>query len=198
MTEPIVLNAIHGKEISDDDIANVKKSVVGNEGNIRFIHLKTHLVTTQKTSDFFGSNLFYILMLVPLFSIPLGIFIGKKKKERDSDIIGNKRRKADRLARRFLSQARKQLGKKEAFYIALEKALHNFLKAKLHVETSEISKEKISQILESKNVDAETIVEFNTVLDNCDYARYTPSTDVEMQQEYDKAKEVISKIDKQL
>ena len=76
--------------------------------------------------------------------------------------------------------------------------MHNFLKAKLHVETSEISKEKISQILESKNVDAETIVEFNTVLDNCDYARYTPSTDVEMQQEYDKAKEVISKIDKQL
>lgn len=198
MTEPIVLNAIHGKEISDNDIANVKKSVVGNEGNIRFIHLKTHLVTTQKTSDFFGSNLFYILMLVPLFSIPLGIFIGKKKKERDSDIIGNKRRKADRLARRFLSQARKQLGKKEAFYIALEKALHNFLKAKLHVEISEISKDKISQILESKNVDAETIVEFNTVLDNCDYARYTPSTDVEMQQEYDKAKEVISKIDKQL
>ncbi|VAV83913.1 Aerotolerance protein BatD, partial [hydrothermal vent metagenome] len=102
------------------------------------------------------------------------------------------------LARKYLSQARKQLGKKEAFYIALEKALHNYLKAKLLVETSDISKERIAEILQNRNVDEATINDFKTVLDNCDYARYTPSTDVMMQQEYDKAKEIITKIDKQL
>ena len=32
----------------------------------------------------------------------------------------------------------------------------------------------------------------------CDYARYAPSTDVMMQQEYENAKSAISKIDKQL
>ena len=65
------------------------------------------------------------------YQLPIGIFIGKKKRERDLDVVGNKRRKADRLARKYLSEAKKQLGRKEEFYIALEKALHNYLKAKI-------------------------------------------------------------------
>ena len=198
-TKPILLNALGGVEASDQTIvSNNKQDVISNEGDIRYIHLKTNFVSTLEEEEFFGSDLFYLLMILPLLSIPLGIFIGKKKQERDSDIIGNKRRKADRLAKKFLSQARKQLGKKEAFYIALEKALHNYLKAKLHVETSEISIEKIAEILNNKQVDESTIKEFSKVLENCDYARYTPSTDVMMKQEYENAKMAIAKIDKQL
>jgi hypothetical protein len=197
-TDPIMLNALQGRDISDEPVVSAKQEVLINEGDIRYIHLKTDFVSTIKEEDFFLSDLFYLLMILPLLSIPLGIFIGKKKRQRDSDIIGNKRRKADRLARKFLSQARKQLGKKEAFYIALEKALHNYLKAKLHVETSEISIEKIADILNKKQVDKTTIEEFSKVLENCDFARYTPSTDVMMKLEYENAKKVIAKIDKQL
>ncbi|MEL4456640.1 BatD family protein [Lutimonas vermicola] len=197
-TDPIMLNALQGRDIADEPIVSGKQDVIINEGDIRYIHLKTDFVSTLKEEDFFLSDLFYLLMILPLLSIPLGIFIGKKKRQRDSDIIGNKRRKADRLARKYLSQARKQLGKKEAFYIALEKALHNYLKAKLHVETSEISREKIAEILDKKQVDEKTIEEFGKVLENCDYARYTPSTDVMMKLEYENAKKVIAKIDKQL
>ena len=197
-SEPILLNALQGAEPIDEGIVTNKKSVISNEGDIRYIALKSDFVSIIEEDDFFRSNLFYWLMILPLLSIPLGIYIGKKKQERDSDIIGNKRRKADRLARRYLSQARKELGKKEAFYIALEKALHNYLKAKLHVETSEISREKIADILKKKEVDQDTIDEFSKVLENCDYARYTPSTDVMMKKEYENAKTVISKIDKQL
>ena len=198
-TEPIILNALQGKlPEGDDSLTTMKRRVVGDENDIRYIHLKTNLVSIEAKEDFFGSNLFYFLLILPLLSIPLGIYIGKKKQQRDSDIVGNKRRKADKLARKYLSQAKKQLGKKEGFYVALEKALHNYLKAKLHVETSDISKERIGEILQDKNVDNQTINDFKTVLDNCDYARYTPSTDVMMKQEYNKAKEVISRIDKQL
>ncbi|MGI9531864.1 BatD family protein [Lutimonas sp.] len=198
-TDPIVLNALSGAALPDQDVVGInKQAIVANEGDIRYIQLKSDFVSTFKDEDFFNSNLFYLLMILPLLSIPLGIFIGKKKQERDSDIIGNKRRKADRLAKRYLSQARKELGKKEAFYIALEKALHNYLKAKLNVETSEISREKIAEILNKRQVDDATIGEFSTVLENCDYARYTPSTDVMMKQEYENAKKVIAQIDKQL
>ena len=90
------------------------------------------------------------------------------------------------------------MGKKEAFYIALEKALHNFLKAKLHIETSDISKEKISEILKSKGIEEATIHQFVEVLNDCNFARYTPITNVEMEQEFEKAKDVIIKIDKHL
>ncbi|MCP4882927.1 MAG: protein BatD [Flavobacteriales bacterium] len=197
-TEPIMLNALSGVELSDESIVSNKQAVISNEGDIRYIHLQSEFISTFENEEFFSSDLFYLLMILPLLSIPLGIFIGKKKRERDSDIIGNKRRKADRLARKFLSQARKQLGKKEAFYIALEKALHNYLKAKLHVETSDISIEKIAEILKNKEVEESTILEFGKVLENCDYARYTPSTNVMMKQEYENAKMAIAKIDKQL
>jgi len=199
ITEPLFLNAISGKIPDEEEsVFTNKKIVVGNENDIRYIELKTRFTSIEKKEDFYSSNLYYILLILPLLSIPLGIFIGKKKKKRDNDIVGNKMRKANKLARKYLSQAKKQLGEKEAFYIALEKALHNYLKAKLHIETSDISKERISEILLSKNVDAETINEFSTVLNNCDFARYTPSTNVEMKMEFEKAKEIISKIDKQL
>ena len=197
-TEPIMLNALSGVELSDESIVSNKQTVISNEGDIRYIHLQSDFISKFEEEEFFSSDLFYLLMILPLLSIPLGIFIGKKKRDRDSDIVGNKRRKADRLARKFLSQARKELGKKEAFYIALEKALHNYLKAKLHVETSEISIEKIAEILNKRQVDESTITEFSKVLENCDYARYTPSTDVMMKQEYENAKMAIAKIDKQL
>jgi hypothetical protein len=197
-TKPIVLNALQGRELTNEGAMVNKQEVTINEGDIRFIHLKSDFEPVEKDEDFFKSDLFYLLMILPLLSIPLGIFIGKKKRQRDQDIMGNKRRKADRLARKYLSQAKKELGKKEAFYIALEKALHTYLKAKLHVETSEISRERIAGILKQRQVDESTISEFGTLLENCDFARYTPSTDVMMKQEYENAKKVIAQIDKQL
>ncbi len=60
----------------------------------------------------------------------------------------------NRLARKYLSEAKKSLGKKEQFYNALERALHNYLKSKLHIETSEFNKEKINELLTKRSVGA--------------------------------------------
>ncbi len=63
-----------------------------------------------------------------MVAIPYGIIIGyNMSAKRNSDIVGVKQRKADRLARKYLSEAKKQLGNKEAFYIALEKALYTII-----------------------------------------------------------------------
>ena len=114
------------------------------------------------------------------------------------DVVGQKIRKANRLARKYLGQAKKELGNKGAFYEALERALHNYLKSKLNIETSEFSKEKIQQLLFDKQVDGRAITDFNGLLESCELARYTPFTNVEMQQDYDKAAKVISTLDKQI
>ena len=199
-SDALIINAPDGKTPTEIDNSSVivKRNVLNDAKDIRYISSIAELEPAQNKKDFFGSNLFYVLLILPLFSIPLGIFIGAKKKERDDDIIGNKRRKADRLARKYLSEAKKHLGNKEKFYVALEKALHNYLKAKLQVETSEISKEKIRELLMKRNVDENAIDDFIKVFDDCDYARYTPTTNVMMKQEYNTAREVIAKIDKQL
>lgn len=203
VSENVFVNVTQGKELntSSDQVdgapGSANKQVVTSNKSFRYIQTNTSLVSQEK-EDFFKSNLFYLLLLLPFLVIPLAIVIGKKQKERVNDLIGNRTRKADKLARKFLSQAKKLLGKKEEFYIALEKALHNYLKGKLQIETSEISKERIVELLTKKGVDAEIIKSFIAVLDDCDFARYAPVTDVMMEEEYTKAKEVITKIDKQL
>ena len=133
-----------------------------------------------------------------MFLIPLVILLGKKREAIASDVAGNKIKRANKLARKYLSTAKKELGKKEAFYIALEKALHNYLKAKLKIETTEFSKDKITALLDKKAVDNATTEGFIALLKNCEMARYSPFSDVQMQQDYDKASEVISYLDKQL
>ena len=115
-----------------------------------------------------------------------------------SDVEGNRIKRANKLARKYLSEAKRTLGNKDAFYIALEKALHNYLKAKLKIETSEFSKDKIASLLSDKEVEEGTKEGFIGLLKNCEMARYSPFSDVQMHQDYDKASEVISNLDKQL
>ncbi|MGG6229455.1 BatD family protein [Tenacibaculum sp. SDUM215027] len=198
-TDDLYVDVLEGKNVPTNSDANTvaKQDVKVTGSDFRYIQTSTDLQPI-KIDDFFKSTLFYVLLLLPILAIPVGIFIQKKKDERDSDVLGNKLRKADKLAKKYLSRAQKQLGNKEAFYEALERALHNYLKAKLGVETSDISREKITDLLANKNVNKETINSFIKVFNNCDFARYTPITNVQMKEEYEKAKQVITQLDRQL
>jgi len=201
-TEDLFVDVLEGKELITNNTGEnsntiQKRTVVSTGKNFRYIQTKSEFVT-KKTQDFYKSNLFYLLLLLPLLIIPGGIAIAKNNEKRNSDVIGRKQRKAERLAKKYLSEAQKQLGKKEAFYEALERALHNYLKAKLGIEIADISKEKIAQILQQKNVNENTIKQFIEVLEHSDFARYSPITNTEMKQEFERAKLVIVQLDKQL
>jgi hypothetical protein len=198
-TKDIIVEVTEGKKIPSitDTIENKNKKRVVENNSFRFITLNTQFEPKEK-EVFLYSTKFYWLLLLPFLAIPIGMFIGKKREERANDVFGNRIRKADRLAKKYLSEAKKQLGKKEDFYIALEKALHNFLKAKLFVETSDISIEKITELLLNKKVDKEIVNEFIEVLTDCDFARFTPTSNVMMENEFEKAKKVITKLDKHL
>ena len=198
-TDDFYVDVLEGKELKPAvDTNAVRKQAVTSTGkNFRYIQTKSSLEVVD-TDDFFKSNLFYILLLLPLITIPIGIFIAKKNEERSNDLIGNKQRKAEKLAKKYLSEAQKQLGKKEAFYEALERALHNYLKAKLGIETTDISKERITDILKDKNIETVTISQFIEVLEHSDMARYSQITNTEMEAEFERAKQVIVQLDKQL
>ncbi|NNC50413.1 MAG: protein BatD [Flaviramulus sp.] len=173
-----------------------KQAIVYNNDHFAFIKTKTNF-SSINISYFFKTKLFWSLMLLPFLAIPLAIVVRNKKASRDADVYGNRIRKADKLARKYLSSAKKSLGKKEAFYIALEKALHNYLKAKLYIETGDLSKDKIISLLKEKQVDEGVIKDFINILESCELARYTPIDIVTMQEDYDKAAKTISLIDKQ-
>lgn len=201
-SDEIIIDVINGPsstEISGNNttgLNNAKQRVVLNNDQFAFIKTKTNF-TNIKPSYFFKTKLFWSLLLMPFLAIPLAIIIRKKKAVRDADVYGNRIRKADKLAKKYLGSAKKSLGKKEAFYIALEKALHNYLKAKLHIETSDLSKDRVIKLLSERQVKEEVIRDFVSITENCELARYTPITTVTMQADYDKAAKTISLIDKQ-
>ena len=198
-SEDIFVDVLEGKElVTDSDVAsNAKKDIVVTGANFRYIQTSSAFSLANE-SGFYTSKFYYLILILPLLFIPIGIVIAKRNEARSNDILGNKLRKADRLAKKYLSEAKKQLGTKEAFYVALEKALHNYLKAKLRIETSDISKEKITELLKTEAVHEDDINSFIDVFNSCDMARYSPVTAVEMKDDYEKSKAVITQIDKQL
>ena len=200
-SDEIVINVLEGPLSAENNSTastnSSKQSVVASKNQFNFIKLTPNL-TSKSISYFFGSTSFYLWLLCPLLLIPLAIVFRKKRDAIAGDVAGNKIRRANKLARKYLSAAKKQLGNKDSFYVALERALHNYLKAKLKIETSDFSKDKIVELLHKKEIETITIQGFIALLENCEAARYSPFSDVQMQADYETASEVISQMDKQL
>lgn len=180
------------EESSNNDLLNKSK-------NLEFSNIKasTSLSPINKPF-FFNSKFFWIIFLIPLMIIPCVILITKSSIRKKLDFEGNKAKENKRLSKKFLSDARKNIGNKELFYIALERALHNYLKAKLKIETSELSKEKINILLSNKSIDSSNINSFLSLLETCELARYTPLVSTEMKRDYESASKIISQINKQV
>ena len=197
----IIIDVLDGPTSnSEQEITSVsgnKQRVVLNNNQFAFVKTNTNFISI-KPKHFFKSIAFWSAMMLPFLAIPLVIVFKKNQEKRQADIFGNKIRKADKLAKKYLSEAKKVLGNKEAFYIALEKALHNYLKAKLHIETSDFTKDKTSTLLAEKGVDRSSIDDFLSILEHCEIARYTPINQVEMQKDYDLAARTITVIDKEV
>lgn len=173
------------------------KQHISASDQFKFIKLKTKLIATNR-ADFYGSGMFYGLLVAPFLAIPLIILVRRKKEALDRDVAGNRLRTSSRLAKKYLSEARKNIANKEKFYISLEKALHNFLKAKLGIETSEMSKDRIRELLLSRNAQHETVNDFIKLTEDCEFARYAPSSSSAIQHDYEKAAAIISDLEKQI
>ncbi len=198
-SEEILIEVENGPltEESTSNTGNTTKQVVTlDKDQFKYIKLDADLEPIEK-DYFFKSKLFWMLLAVPFLFIPLVIFAGRKRRERMADVAGNRLRRANQLAKKYLSEAKKNIGNQSAFYESLERALHNYLKAKLSIETSEMSKSHISNVLLERNVEMSVVGNFTDLLKSCEFARYTPTSNVTIQKDYDTAVSTISNIDKQ-
>lgn len=196
----IMVNVMDGPTASDSAIAktpDVSKNKISSLEQFKFIKLKTDFVS-MTNKDFLGSNTFYGLLIMPFLILPLIVLFKRKKEAIDGDIAGNRMKLNNKLAKKYLSEAKKQINNKEPFYVALEKAMHNFLKAKLHIETSEMSKSNIQELLLSRNASPETVIDFIALTENCELARFAKSSTATIQHDFDKAVFIISDLEKQI
>lgn len=194
----IMINVLDGPtDTRTADNLNSKKNTVSIQEQFKYIKLKTKLEPTKR-DDFFGSNLFLGLLFLPFLIVPIIVLLRKKKEAIDGDVVGNRIRRNNKLAKKYLSEAKKQINNKEPFYVALEKAMHNFLKAKLHIETSEMSKDNIKDLLLTRNANPEVVNDFISLTENCEVARYAPASSATIQNDYDKAVSIISELEKHI
>jgi len=194
----ILIDVEEGPVASGRGVAeNSKQAVNLPSDQFRFIKTKSNFKPLEQQA-FFRSWTYWGSLILPFAAIPLFILFGKKREAIAADVQGNRLKKANKLARKYLSEAKKNLGDQQSFYESLERAMHNYLKAKLHIQTAEMSKERISEILKERNVADETSTEFIEVLKSCEFARYTPASSSAQQEDYDRAVKVISKLDKDL
>lgn len=176
---------------------------VANDNNLPSSHFRaqqpnTGLVAMHQPA-FFGSVRYYLYLLLPLLLIPIALIAWRIRERRAGDIEGAKVRTANRLAKKYLSEAKRKLADKDHFYEALERALHNYLKAKLKIETAEMSKEKINELLLARHAAPETVERFIRLLANCEMARYSQHhTDASVESDFGNAVQVITELDKQV
>lgn len=201
-SKEIIIDVLEGPtsalgQSANSPITNKKQTISKPTSAFAFIKTDTSFQPIEQ-NQFFNSQIFWLLLLLPFVAIPILFIIKRYQDKASADVRGLKVKKANKLSRKYLSAAKKNLDNKEAFYIALERALHNYLKAKLHIETSDFNKDKISELLRDKKVEPEVVADFITILENCELARYTPVNLETMTNDLEKAGKTITAIDKQL
>lgn len=200
-SQKLIVDVFDGPIAGRSSIANnsqiQQQNVVSSDSAFRFINLDTSLNWIDQKS-FWKSNGYWGLVLSPFAALIFLFFVQKQKSKNVQDEQQIKQRAANRLARKYLSSAKAQLNNQAAFYEALERALHNYLKAKLTIETQEFSKLKIKTLLAARQVSQTTATSFVELLENCEQARYAPGTAVNMNADYQSASSIIAILDKEL
>ena len=190
---------VDGEQWNTEEARSNDSKIKLKEKTVNFLPFKTKTKLTKiKTNFFFNSSTFWILLVSPFVIILLIIFITRYFTNRNKFLNTNTSIQAKKLAKIYLTEAMSNLSSKEKFYESLDRALHNYLKSIILFENRNYTKINIEFELNKREVDKEIIKSLNKLFSNCEMARYTPITDVEMKSDYNKAIEIISKIDKEL
>lgn len=200
-TQPIQLTVLKG---DDTDIATgvvvsgaLQKDVKNLASDIRFINVKDSALVPQERF-FVGSALFWILTVL-LFVVAVILWAALRHlAARRADVVGTRNRKATKMTMKRLQLASTFLKQNlyTAFYEELHKALLGFISDKLNIPSAELSRERIIEALTEGGVAQPVADTFISILDACEYARYSPATGNEaMAAHYTSALDVISSID---
>lgn len=172
-------------------------AAIGND--IKYI--KTSQPTFSPKGYYVWNSLFFWLCIlgIPFITIIYYLFT-KKQQARSADVLGNKSKRANKVAIRKLKTAKKSLeqNEKENFYAHTLEALWGFVSDKLHIPTSQLNKDNIEQLLEEQKVPNENIEEYIATLNECEMAQYAPSSSVDMRSCYQKAIAIISKLEENI
>lgn len=128
----------------------------------------------------------------------LGFFLFTSN--RKVDMSQTKSLKASKMARKHLSQAKKEMdaGNSEAFYLELSSALWGYFSDKFSIPQSKLTKELIYETLMDKGIDKSTADHVNDIMNRAEMARFTAASNTTPNKDYEETALLITKIDSQV
>ncbi|MBR5804287.1 MAG: protein BatD [Bacteroidaceae bacterium] len=198
-TEPYELNVAKGEGASEQVVSNFT-----NKEDVRLIgqdirYIKTGSVTLIPKGQFlFGSWVYYVCYIVPLLLLVVVVVIYRKRAIDSLNVSKVRNKNANKMAVKRLKLAAKLLkeSKQEAFYEEVLKALWGYISDKMNIPVAHLSKDNVEQQLMQHGVDKALSDEFLQLLNECEFARYAPSSVAGgMDKVYAAAIEVISRMD---
>lgn len=194
------LTVLEGDPGSAQIITPTKKGIKEGENDIRYI--KTGDLGLKKhDEEFFSSITHYLLLIFPTLLFLGALFFVRQHIKANSDIVAVKERKAAKLAKKQLVIAEKHMlsNNKDLFFTEVLNALNKYIGDKFALPIADLSKERITEMLLSKNVKDETAKQLINTLNTCEYAKYAPSAVTgDLKQVYQDTIELISHIEEQI
>ncbi|MGB0887517.1 MAG: BatD family protein [Vicingaceae bacterium] len=199
-SEPIEINVLKSDGSASDNVvysANKEDIQVLGE-DIRYIHTN-NIELRSSNSAFYGSLTFYILMLLAPILFILTYIFRNKIRVANSDVVGMKKKKASKIAGKFLAAAKQSLeaNNKAAFYEAISKALFGYIGNKLNIPVAELNQSNIKEKLTQLNVNEQTSTALMETIELCDMARFAPVSIAE-KEVYNKAETIINQIEQEV
>jgi len=179
---PVVTNAI----------INENSNIISSNDSFRFIKINANL-REVKSDIFFQSKFFYVTVTTPfvlLLSLLLFKTYKKNRKESSSELI----RIQEKQINKMIESAKKSIGDKVLFYDKIEKAIIKSLIVKFSIKMESLNKEKIEQIGEEKGLNKDDILLIIKLIENCEKAKYSKSSDSIMNKDLENARKAISSI----
>ena len=195
-----LLKVAKGSETATTTVSGVSKSDIQFIGkDIRFI--KTAVPSfVQSNQILYNTTVFYSLMAAPALMFIFLLVFRRRYQELQSNVTLMRSRKANKVAKKRLSAAKKFLGEnnREAFLDEMFRALWGFVSDKLQISVSDLSKDNVVSALTAKNISKESTDLFIEALDACELARFAPGVASSIEEIYKKGIDVISKLEDEI
>lgn len=198
-TDEYTLNVAKGQGggESQGSVSYVSKEDLRYVGqDVRFHSTPSRL--KSDSSQFFGSLLFWLCIVLPLVILITVVAISRKRVADNANVAKVRAGKANSVATKRLKIARKLMkeNRKDQFYDEMMRALQGYFGDKLSIPVAELSKENIEASLKRRNVPEEPVKQVIGLLDDCEFARFAPGDDTgRMDRLYEEAARVIGQIE---
>lgn len=199
-TESYELNVAKGEGGSSEQVMSNysnKEDVKLIGQDIRYIKMGD-VALHSKGSGLFGTWQYYLCYIVPLLILIIAVLIYRKRAIESANVSKIRTKNANKVAVKRLKLASKLMteNKQEAFYEEILKASWGYISDKMNIPVAQLSKDNVEQELVNHRVDKELTDEFIRILNECEFARYAPTSVAGgMEQVYASAIEVISKME---